>query len=265
MKKNCSVHRAFTLVELLIIIATITILFSFLLPAMAKSRVKSTGAGCLNNLRQMMVGWSAYKDDNNDTLLPNAPLGPPNFNTTWCGGLGQNWTSAPANTNRAYYLNSLLAPYIANRIELYRCPADVIPSENGQRLRSYSMNGQMGVMQGGPFNYNPGWRVYTKGSDLTRPVPKDAFIFADESMSSMNDGYLQIRLTLPQFPDLPANYHEGGGTFSFADGHVELRRWTPGYALISIPYKYGMTGNAVPTSTTDPDWHWLTNRTSSKP
>ena len=28
------------------------------------------------------------------------------------------------------------------------------------------------------------------------------------------------------FSDLPANYHNGSGTLSFADGHVETKRWT---------------------------------------
>jgi prepilin-type processing-associated H-X9-DG protein len=251
----------FALIELVVVLATIAVLFSLMLPAMGKARIKSTGAGCLSNLRQMMVGWAMFKEDNNDTLLPNAILGSTS-DKSWCGGSGENWTAAGANTNRDIYLNSLLAPYIANRIELYRCPADTIPSDNGRRIRSYSMNGQMGT-----FYYagsqNVGWRYYAKGSDLTCPTPKNAFIFTDESMASLNDGYLQVRFSFSQYPDVPAAYHEGAGSFSFADGHVELRRWS-GPTLPSVPYRYGYLQNAVVTSGSDPDWRWLTNHAGCK-
>jgi prepilin-type N-terminal cleavage/methylation domain-containing protein/prepilin-type processing-associated H-X9-DG protein len=261
-----TLRRGFTLIELIVVVATVTVLFGLMLPAMGKARIRSTDVGCLNNLRQMMVGWAMYKDDNKDILLPNGNLGGTS-SETWCSGAGQNWFNAPANINPTLYLNSLLAPYIANRIELYHCPADIIPSDNGLRIRSYSMNGNMGaayysgsLLDG---SYNPGWRVYAKGSDLTKPTPQNAFIFADENMASLNDGYLQIRLTFPQYPDIPAAYHDGAGSFSFADGHVELRHWF-GSVLPSVPYKHGLTQSSVATGSSDPDWRWLTNHASSK-
>ncbi len=263
----------FNVMELMAVLATLAILFCLVLPVMAKARMKSTGSGCLNNFRQMMIGWAAFAVENNDTMVPNGPVSAVSTNA-WVSGLyAEDWYSASANTNRSNYLTALFAPYIGNRIELYRCPGDVIPSANGFRLRSCSMNGNMGALyytgtlQDGA--YNSGWRVYTKVSDLTCPTPGSAFIFADESMYTINDGFMQMGLSSAVFPDCPASYHNGSGSFAFADGHAELHHWVEaGTSFIGVrnaPYRYGVTGNNWPgVGINDRDWTWLKNRTSCK-
>ena len=163
--------------------------------------------------------------------MPNAPLGAPN-NTTWCGGQAENWGIANANTNPAIYMSALLWPYVNNNLNVYRCPGDTVPSLNGFRIRSYSMNGQVGT--GVSSGYNPGYLTYIKGSDIIRPTPTNLFVFADESPDSIDDGFLQIASNLPTFPDVPACYLEGGCGFSFADGHAEIHRWLTTSLLIPI-------------------------------
>src|SRR5581483_2574197 len=95
---------AFTLVELLVVIGILCLLASFMLPALARAKIKSPAAGCLSNLRQMQLGWTMYRDDNNDILLPNAPLGAANGNA-WCPPSFEDWNVATANTNSAAYTN----------------------------------------------------------------------------------------------------------------------------------------------------------------
>jgi len=67
--------------------------------------------------------------------------------------------------------------------------------------------------------------VYSKDSDITHPAPADAFVFCEENMYSIQDGYLEIDSHGGNFPDAPAAYHNNGADFSFADGHVQIHKW----------------------------------------
>jgi hypothetical protein len=247
---------AFTCLELIVVIAVFLMVFALVaLPALARSKTRSPAAGCLSNLRQLMVAWQMYAEENGGAFMLNAPVGTATAKG-WCPS-STGWGNVNANTNVSSLLSSQMGRYFSNNISVFRCPGDVIPSTNGYRLRSYSMNGQLGPQSSPGFqNYGAPLRTYSQLADLGCPNLSSLFVFCDESPCTMDDGYFQVSYT-PYFPNLPAAYLDGGGGFSFADGHGEIHKWQ-GTNLL-VPLVYGKTsGLGGPhVAANDPDWLWF--------
>lgn len=260
--------QGFTLIELLVVIAIIAILASMLLPALSKAKQAAWGTQCINNLKQCQLAAEQYKNDNNGYLVPNSPydgyLGAGSAQTSWIDskdGIESYPEASPGNTNLLLYTSGLLAPYVASQVGVYKCPADLVPSAGGQiRLRTYSMNGQMGAvyMKAANFNDDSPALLYAKESDIVRPAPSDAFVFCEESLFTINDGYLEIDSHKGGFPDVPGTYHNNALGISFADGHALIHKWQTATLLNAKSHNPPVQGGDLNT-----DWLWFAQHSAA--
>ncbi|MDP6379700.1 MAG: type II secretion system protein [Phycisphaerae bacterium] len=184
--------RGFTLIELMVVIAILTLLMALLMPVMRRAWAAACQVDCANNLHQVVVGVKAY-------AAAHEGEGP----RVWSEWLG----------DRRDIATGTLYPYVGDR-RVFRCPIKTDERESPHcglkpPITSYFFNGQLEddppVLE---RTYKPGMFL------MFEEKPIDT---ATGPASPCNDG-----ADVPNFLDQISDIHFGGGNIAFPDGHV---RW----------------------------------------
>ncbi|SPE51673.1 conserved exported hypothetical protein [Verrucomicrobia bacterium] len=260
---------AFTLIELLVVIAIIAILAALLLPALARAKARAIAAMCMNENKQMLLGWTMYSSDNSDRLPINSDQslfyqGTP----SWVYGF-MDWSNGSQNTNIDYLINpawALLGASLAKQAKVFACPAANYLSQPQvalnwtSRSRSVAMDGAVGDgvdYPGFPFS-SDFWRAKRMG-DLVQPGPSSSWVFTDEHPDAIDDGILYTYYGYTngtgQFTELPGSQHAGACGMAFADGHAVIHKWMSPQTV--VPVIYSRDGRQRVEVSNSPDLAWL--------
>jgi prepilin-type N-terminal cleavage/methylation domain-containing protein/prepilin-type processing-associated H-X9-DG protein len=220
-------RRAFTLIEILVVIGIIGLLMGFLLPTMEKARHKGYIQACASNLRQIGQALSIYSNENHG-FYPR---------TAYVAGQAPVAGSAAAGVTDPLALpaNDVTAPlWLLARAEhlptqVFMCPyndvnefeADKGDPQKQANFTNYAKN--LGYSYANPY---PDAAAVSKGYKLTNKVPAGFTLMADLNPGVSANRKSDVFLPNPKSPTTEMRYgnsenHEREGqNVLFADGHV---------------------------------------------
>ena len=225
-------NRAFTLIELLIVVAIIAILAAMLLPALARTRESGRTTQCLGNVRQITLALMLYVDD--------FKAYPPSLFAVSSFGNQKHW-------------NEKLSPYLQNSAwtndaSIWKCPSYKFPTREYDGTGNRDLLGSYGYNSAMPYSLGRGAVGFTELNDPARYV-KECEVLIPSQMIGVGDAdlrdlsspiYGMYSLGIVGIPLLHPNTasslngleteklraairqrHSGRYNVGFCDGHVE--------------------------------------------
>lgn len=212
-KNRQSIKLAFTLVELLVVIAVISLLLSILVPSLSRARSMAKRTVCASNLRQIDLAVRLYLNAYDDTYpCAQDPVIPEDPNI-WLW-MGRGW-------------RGFIEPYLGGNIDVNNpsvlfCPEDLAEPEKYESTSySYSMAFYHSPEQIKDMD-NPGYTCGTDGP-FVQSIPQRSMDVARPSgkiiIGEWNSNHLRV--------DEKGWYgcggwwcREGSRNYLFVDGHV---------------------------------------------
>ena len=214
-------RAAFTLIELLTVIAIIGILAAIIIPTVGRVRASAKAAACASNLRQLASACLLYSSENKNLLIPIAS--------------GSSPTGTGAKTWRI-----LAAPYLGqkNGIGVLGCPSDekisTFDEARGLLPPSYGINRTIGLHE--YLTVVPQSKSVTSVVSPSLTILASDISFVDNPSASANEwtdnnrslgsgnfGYARFPSdgSFTGDPWIPFPRHANKLNAAFYDGHVE--------------------------------------------
>ncbi len=141
MQRHHSNKKAFTLIEVLVVVAIIALLVAILLPSLARARDQAQTTACASNMRQLYYAFTMYTQDNSGVY----PGSTHDFEEDW---LGYDNQKKNGNTGHGHAPeDGVIWKYMSGQSRAYTCPAHPPPRWADRDYWYYSYK-LFGVMSG---------------------------------------------------------------------------------------------------------------------
>jgi prepilin-type N-terminal cleavage/methylation domain-containing protein len=104
-------QKAFTLIEVLVVVSIIALLVSILIPTLSKARGQARRVSCASQLHQVGIAMLSYLHDSRDHM-------------PWASDM-PSIGPGPLTDPTPIYFSDVLKPHLKNQISALNCPGDV--------------------------------------------------------------------------------------------------------------------------------------------
>jgi len=190
-----------------------------LMPALSRAREQGKRIVCMNNLKQMMLGWNLYAGDNDEKIIFAVTNKSQETNPTFGGSNSRPqkcWAYYVRDGTEEQKLQGLrdggLFKYVETE-KLYKCPTGV-PGEVITYAITDAMNGHRGHLAG--------IKTVMKRTEIRSPSAR--MVFLDEG--EMSPSSWTLFYAEPRWWDNITSRHGNGTNLAMADGHAEYFKWS---------------------------------------